>query len=59
MRLVRLNNDVQMKGAVMATVADRRKLLYKLAKAYYEDQLTQAQIGKRFGLSRIKVSRLL
>lgn len=43
----------------MAVAADRRKLLYKLAKAYYEDQLTQEEIGKRFGLSRIKVSRLL
>jgi DNA-binding transcriptional regulator LsrR (DeoR family) len=34
-------------------------LLYKIATAYYEDSLTQDQIGKRFGLSRIKVSRLL
>jgi len=34
-------------------------LLYKIAKAYYEDGLTQSQIGKRFSLSRIKVSRLL
>jgi DNA-binding transcriptional regulator LsrR (DeoR family) len=34
-------------------------LLYKIATAYYEDGLTQDQIGKRFGLSRIKVSRLL
>ena len=34
-------------------------LLYKIAVAYYEDGLTQDQIGKRFGLSRIKVSRLL
>lgn len=34
-------------------------LLYKIAKAYYEDGLTQDQIGKRFGVSRIKVSRLL
>ncbi len=43
----------------MAVTTDKKKLLYKLAKAYYEDQLTQGQIGKRFGLSRIKVSRLL
>ncbi len=46
----------------MPTVAiadDRGKLLYKIAKAYYEDGLTQGQIGKRLGLSRIKVSRLL
>ena len=34
-------------------------LLYKIAKAYYEDGFTQDQIGKRFGVSRIKVSRLL
>ncbi len=34
-------------------------LLYKIAKAYYEDGLTQSQIGKRLGLSRIKISRLL
>jgi len=35
------------------------KLLYKIARAYYEDCLTQQQIANRFGLSRIKVSRLL
>jgi DNA-binding transcriptional regulator LsrR (DeoR family) len=38
---------------------DEKKLLFKIAKAYYEDGLTQEQIGKRLGLSRIKVSRLL
>lgn len=43
----------------MATDSERKKLLYKIAKAYYEDSLTQHEIGKRFGLSRIKVSRLL
>ena len=43
----------------MATDSERKKLLYKIAKAYYEDALTQHEIGKRFGLSRIKVSRLL
>ena len=43
----------------MTSDANKRKLLYKIAKAYYEDDLTQARIGKRFGLSRIKVSRLL
>lgn len=41
-----------------ATMTDNT-LLYKIAKAYYEDGLTQDQIGKRFGVSRIKVSRLL
>jgi DNA-binding transcriptional regulator LsrR (DeoR family) len=39
--------------------ANYRKLLYKIAVYYYEDGLTQKQIGKRFGLSRIKISRLL
>ena len=34
-------------------------LLYKIASAYYEDGLTQDQIGRRFGISRIRVSRLL
>jgi DNA-binding transcriptional regulator LsrR (DeoR family) len=43
----------------MATDSDRKKLLFKIAQAYYEDGLTQEQIGKRLGLSRIKVSRLL
>ena len=43
----------------MVLAEDRKKLLYKLAKAYYIDNLTQAEIGKRFGISRIKVSRLL
>ena len=43
----------------MASITEKKKLLYKLAKAYYEDNLTQGEIGQRFGLSRIKVSRLL
>jgi DNA-binding transcriptional regulator LsrR (DeoR family) len=43
----------------VATDLDRKRLLYKIAKAYYEDGLTQEQIGERVGLSRIKVSRLL
>jgi DNA-binding transcriptional regulator LsrR (DeoR family) len=37
----------------------RRKLLYKVAMAYYEDDQTQDEIARRFGLSRIKISRLL
>lgn len=35
------------------------RLLYKIAKAYYDDQLTQQEIGERFGLSRVKINRLL
>jgi len=38
---------------------DRHRLLYRIAQAYYADGLTQQQIGKQFGLSRPKVSRLL
>ena len=44
---------------MMATDAEFSKLLHKVAKAYYDDGLTQQQIGERFGLSRVKVSRLL
>ena len=36
-----------------------KKLLYKIARAYYEEGKTQKQIGKCFGLSRVKVCRLL
>lgn len=35
------------------------RLLTKIAHAFYEDGLSQKQIGVRFGLSRIKVSRML
>jgi DNA-binding transcriptional regulator LsrR (DeoR family) len=34
-----------------ALSGDPKKLLYELAKAYYEDGLAQSQIGKRFGWS--------
>jgi DNA-binding transcriptional regulator LsrR (DeoR family) len=61
-----LNNFVHLNStfvaervSAMAIAGDREKLLYKIAKSYYEDGLTQGQIGQRFGLSRIKVSRLL
>jgi DNA-binding transcriptional regulator LsrR (DeoR family) len=43
----------------MTIDTENRRLLYKISQAYYEDGLTQKQIGKRLGLSRIKVSRLL
>ena len=35
------------------------RLLFKIAQAYYAHGLTQKQIGERFGLSRMKVSRML
>jgi DNA-binding transcriptional regulator LsrR (DeoR family) len=43
----------------MASDIQNQKLLYKVAKAYYEDNLTQQQIGGRLGLSRVKISRML
>lgn len=43
----------------MGTDFEFRRLLYKVAKAYYDDGLTQQQIGAKLRLSRIKVSRLL
>ena len=43
----------------MTTDSNSKRLLYKVAKAYYDDGLTQQQIAVRLGLSRIKVSRLL
>jgi DNA-binding transcriptional regulator LsrR (DeoR family) len=38
---------------------EQHRLLYRIAQAYYIEGLTQQQIGKQFGLSRVKVSRLL
>ncbi len=43
----------------MATDLTTQKLMYKIARAYYSDGCTQQEIGMRFGLSRIKVGRLL
>jgi DNA-binding transcriptional regulator LsrR (DeoR family) len=40
-------------------VAYEARLLYRVARAYYEDDLTQEEIAERFGLSRVKVCRLL
>jgi DNA-binding transcriptional regulator LsrR (DeoR family) len=42
----------------MNPIAEKR-LLYKISRDYYFNQLTQNDIAKRLGLSRIKVSRLL
>jgi len=36
-----------------------RKLMYKISKAYYDEGLTQLEIGEKFGLSRMKVGRLI
>ena len=43
----------------MTTDRDDKNLLYKISVDYYNEGLTQKQIGKRYGISRIKVSRLL
>lgn len=43
----------------MPVSKDQHRLLYKIARAYYVDGLTQQQVANRFGLSRPKVSRLL
>ncbi len=43
----------------MNSTSDFQRLLYKISRDYYENQLTQNEIAKRLGLSRIKVSRLL
>ena len=37
----------------------QERIIYKVARAYYEDGLTQQEIGNKYGISRIKVSRLL
>ncbi len=38
---------------------EKRELLYKIARDYYLRELTQQKISRRYGLSRVKVSRLL
>jgi DNA-binding transcriptional regulator LsrR (DeoR family) len=43
----------------LAVDRQNHRLLYKITHAYYHEDLTQTRIAKRFGLSRIKVSRLL
>jgi len=43
----------------MATDPVTQKLMYKIARAYYDEGATQQEIGLRFGLSRVKVGRLL
>ncbi len=54
-----MNDGEQMFRPAMSTDSEHKRLLYKIATAYYDDGLTQQQIGRQFGISRIKVSRLL
>jgi DNA-binding transcriptional regulator LsrR (DeoR family) len=44
---------------VMPLSSEDHRLLYRIAHAYYVDELTQREIADRFRLSRPKVSRLL
>ena len=37
----------------------QNSIIFKVARAYYEKGLTQQAIANRYGISRIKVSRLL
>ena len=53
---VHLCTDVQND---MVNSLEHKRILYRAAKAYYDDGLTQQQIAERFGLSRVKISRLL
>ncbi len=41
------------------TVSQDNELLTEIAVAYYQDEITQEEIAKKFGISRIKVGRLL
>lgn len=41
------------------TVTQDNELLTEIAVAYYQDEITQEEIAKKFGISRIKVGRLL
>lgn len=41
------------------TVIQDNELLTEIAVAYYQDEITQEEIAKKFGISRIKVGRLL
>jgi len=54
-----MNDTEQVFTEMMTTDSEFSRLLHKVARAYYDDGLTQQQIGERFGLSRVKVSRLL
>ncbi len=38
---------------------DNERIIYKVVRAYYEDGLTQQEIGNKYGISRMKVSRML
>lgn len=41
------------------TLSQDSELLTEIAVAYYQDEITQEEIARKFGISRIKVGRLL
>src|SRR5437899_1441791 len=43
----------------MTSATDHNRLLVKIARLYYEEDMTQGEIGKRLRLSRQKVQRLV
>jgi DNA-binding transcriptional regulator LsrR (DeoR family) len=43
----------------MISVSDHNRLLVKVARLYYEQEMTQGEIARRLRLSRQKVQRLL
>ena len=43
----------------MWTLMEQDRIVYKIARAYYENGLTQQEIADKYGISRIKVSRML
>jgi DNA-binding transcriptional regulator LsrR (DeoR family) len=51
--------DGESNPTVMISVSDHNRLLVKIARLYYEQEMTQGEIGKRLRLSRQKVQRLL
>jgi len=48
-----------MSNGALEQISTREQLLARVAWLYYEQDLTQAEIGARLGLSRITVNRLL
>jgi len=48
--------DRVMLGALLETLEERERLIVRL---YYQDELTQAEIGRRLGYSQMHISRLL
>jgi RNA polymerase sigma-B factor len=48
--------NAEMLGGLLATLPDRERLILKLR---FEDELTQAEIGRRLDISQMHVSRLI